>query len=305
MSGIGAPQHSGIPIGEEARPPFAVLPDPKTLFAHRAERLRDLARSHELGAYLTLLAGIASAQHRVQDNLPEPELPPEDVRERARHFAMPPLDRARFAPDAAFRATLERLLDLLRAVPMPEMARTALDRLTWLEEAGRDAMMRDVLTESIPMAELAEHTFVAAALQVHFARMAAPLDATSLVPIADGACPVCGGPPVASLIVGWQNAHGTRFCACSLCATLWNYVRIKCVLCGSTDGISYREIAGGTGHVKAEACEKCRGYVKILHQHNEPALEPVADDVATLALDLLVRDTGFRRGAFNPYLLGY
>ena len=305
MSGIGAPRPDTIPIGNEAKPPFAVLPEPGTLFAHRAERLRDLARSHDLAAYLTLLAGIASAQHRVQEGLAEPELPPEDARDRAHQFAMPPLDRARFAPDAAFRTTFERLLDLLRAVPMPDMARGALDRLTWLEEAGRDAMMRDVLAESIPMAELAEHTFVAAALQVHFARMAARLDAAALVPIADGACPACGGPPVASLVVGWQGAHGTRFCACSLCATLWNYVRIKCVLCGSTEGIAYQEIAGGTGHVKAETCDKCRGYVKILQQQNEPALEPVADDVATLALDLLVRDTGFRRGAFNPYLLGY
>jgi len=305
MSGIGAPRPDTIPIGSEAKPPFAVLPEPATLFAHRAERLRDLARSHELAAYLTLLAGIASAQHRAQEGLAEPELPPRDVRDRAHQFAMPPLDRARFAPDTAFRATLDRLLDLLRAVPMPEMARAALDRLSWLEEAARDAMMRDVLAESIPMAELAEHTFVAAALQVHFARMAARLDAVALVPVADGACPVCGGPPVASLVVGWQGAHGTRFCACSLCATLWSYVRIKCVLCGSTEGIAYQEIAGGAGHVKAETCNKCRSYVKILQQQNDPALEPVADDVASLALDLLVREAGFRRGAFNPYLLGY
>ena len=29
------------------------------------------------------------------------------------------------------------------------------------------------------------------------------------------------------------------------------------------------------------------------------------DDVATLALDLLVRDLGFRRGGVNPFLVGY
>ncbi len=33
--------------------------------------------------------------------------------------------------------------------------------------------------------------------------------------------------------------------------------------------------------------------------------DPVADDVASLGLDLLVREKGFRRGAFNPFLLGY
>ncbi len=38
---------------------------------------------------------------------------------------------------------------------------------------------------------------------------------------------------------------------------------------------------------------------------NRASLEPIADDVATLGLDMLVREAGYRRGAFNPYLLGY
>jgi len=45
--------------------------------------------------------------------------------------------------------------------------------------------------------------------------------------------------------------------------------------------------------------------VKILHQHKDPSLDPVADDVATLALDLLLRDLGYRRGAVDAFLLGY
>ena len=57
--------------------------------------------------------------------------------------------------------------------------------------------------------------------------------------------------------------------------------------------------------MKAETCESCRGYVKIMHQHKDPALDPVADDVATLGLDLLVREAGYRRGGVNPFLLGY
>jgi FdhE protein len=42
-----------------------------------------------------------------------------------------------------------------------------------------------------------------------------------------------------------------------------------------------------------------------LHQRDDAGLDPVADDVATLALDILLRDTGFQRGAVNPFLLGY
>jgi FdhE protein len=45
--------------------------------------------------------------------------------------------------------------------------------------------------------------------------------------------------------------------------------------------------------------------VKILHHQNDRSLDPVADDVATLALDLLLRQSGYRRGSVNPFLLGY
>jgi FdhE protein len=142
-------------------------------------------------------------------------------------------------------------------------------------------------------------------LQVHFARQAAHLDAAALVPVGDGVCPACGAAPVASAIVGWSGAHGARFCTCSLCATQWHVVRVKCVLCASTAGIAYQELEGGDPNVKAETCENCRCYVKIMYQHKDMALEPMADDVGSLGLDLLLREGGYRRGAVNPFLLGY
>jgi FdhE protein len=107
------------------------------------------------------------------------------------------------------------------------------------------------------------------------------------------------------MVVGWNGAHGTRFCSCSLCGTLWNYVRAKCTLCGSTEEISFQAIEAGPETVKAETCSSCHGYVKILYQDKMPAADPIADDVATLGLDLLVRELNFRRGGVNPFLIGY
>ncbi|WP_394887024.1 formate dehydrogenase accessory protein FdhE [Mesorhizobium sp. AaZ16] len=291
-------------IGEVSAPPFARLPDPSLLFARRAQRLAGLAEGHQLGAYLRFLAAVSNAQHHIQDGLPDPEAPDIDARERARSFGMPPLDRNKPAA-AALSETLERLVIAASTIDKPEAATGALDRLKQAGPSERDGMVRNVLADAIPMEALAEHVYVAAALQVHFTRLAGCLDAAALVPVGDGACPVCGGPPVSSMIVGWHGAHGSRFCACSLCGTLWNYVRIKCTLCGSTKGIGYQEIEGGPGTVKAETCKACGCYVKILHQHKDPALDPVADDVATLGLDLLVREGGYRRGSFNPFLIGY
>ena len=201
---------------------------------------------------------------------------------------MPPLDRDRFAADRGARGDARRASSRSpRDIEMPAAAAAALARVTRRRSAGarRDGRAPCSPT-SIPVEALAEHVFVAAALQVHFARLAAGLDAAALVPVGDGACPGLRRP--AGRLDGRRlaGAHGARFCGCALCGTLWNYVRIKCTLCGSTKGIGYQEIEGGAGTVKAETCDACRGYVKILHQNKDPALDPVADDVATLGLDL-------------------
>src|SRR5262245_54212976 len=123
MSNAGAPRHDPVPIGEVARPPFARLPDPLTLFRARSERFHVLARKHELAPYLQFMAGLAEAQHRIQDELPEPDLPEADVIARAREFGMPPLDRSQFVSGPAIEATLDRLFSLAGEIDMPQPAR--------------------------------------------------------------------------------------------------------------------------------------------------------------------------------------
>ena len=305
MAKGGVPRADPTQIGDVATPVFARLPDPALLFRTRGERFTTLARGHDLKPYLLFLAGLSDAQHRVQEGLPNAEPPEAESRSRAREFGMPPLDRGRFTADPVLEATLGGLLALAGAIEMPPTAAEALARVRDASDLLSDTMIRSVLDVSIPVEALAEHAFVAAALQVHFARLAARLDAAALVPVGDGVCPVCGSPPTATMIVGWLGAHGARYCGCSLCGTLWNYVRVKCVLCASTKGIAYKEVEGSAGTVKAETCTSCRGYVKIMQQHKDPAVEIVADDVASLALDLLMRDTDFRRGGVNAFLLGY
>lgn len=305
MSRVGTPEPDPSVIGNIAKPPFARLPDPQTLFAARAARFRMLAEGHDLAAYLRFLADLCDAQSAIQDGLPDPEMPAADVLERAKTHTMPPLDRGRFTPDAAFAATFERLLTAADAIAMPDAARAALERLKAADADAHEAMRQNVLADAIPVEAIAEHVFVAAALQVHFARLASRLDVKSLDSVGDGVCPSCGGAPSASLVENWKGAGGIRFCACSLCATDWNYIRARCTLCGSTKSIKLQEVEGSGGTIKAETCDECRGYVKVLYRQKNEALDPVADDVATLGLDLLVRELGFRRGAVNPFLIGY
>ncbi len=72
--------------------------------------------------------------------------------------------------------------------------------------------------------------------------------------------------------------------------------------CGKNEKISFRQLAG-TSYLRAECCESCKGYSKVFYIEKARTLEPLADDLASLGLDLLVGEEGFAR-APNPFVLG-
>ncbi len=292
-------------IGEVSEPPFAVLPKPDAIFAARAKRLRTYAQVSPMKPYLEFVAAVTDAQLTIIPGLPIVAMRDADDAAQAATFGLPQIDRARITVDDALTTTLDRLFDNLSSIDMPVPAAEALERVAHCDITQRERMVRDVLDNALSLDELAEHSYIAAGLQVHLVRLASQLDATTLVPVGDGVCPSCGGAPVASVIVEWVNAHGSRFCVCSLCATLWYYVRVRCCSCGTTKGIGYQEIEGGNGTIKAETCDECRTYVKVMYQNKDLTIDPVADDIGTLALDMLMSKGPYRRAAFNPFLLSY
>jgi FdhE protein len=294
-----------IAAGEVAKPPFAVLPDPRLRFMAQAERFKRLAPGHELEGYLRFLGTLSEAQHLCQDGLAEAVLPPKFDIETAYDHGMPPVSIGRFDPDSVASETLGGIVERLAQSEIPAESLLAVESIRAMPEEERARIMHGVLMSEFPPEELAQHVLAAAALQVHFARLAMQLEANRLTPVAPGACPACGGAPVASLVVAWPKVQGYRYCCCSLCGTKWNVPRITCVLCGSDKGIAYHGIEGGSDAIKAETCEECHGYLKIFHQHKDQMLDPVADDVASLGLDILLRGEGYRRGSANPFLLGY
>jgi len=113
-------------------------------------------------------------------------------------------------------------------------------------------------------------------------------------------CPRCGGPPVAGLLLGDDRL---RYLVCALCATEWHHTRAQCVLCHGSGALDYRSVEGDPGPARAEACRACRAWLKLLDVERAPRLEPVADDVATLRLDLLMAEEGLPRLGWNLYLV--
>ena len=86
MSDTGAPKAGLINIGEEAKPPFAVLPDLSRVFKARSERFAELAQGHQLAPYLEFLSKLTAAQHSVMGALPPaPALDPEQTAKALAH----------------------------------------------------------------------------------------------------------------------------------------------------------------------------------------------------------------------------
>jgi FdhE protein len=113
--------------------------------------------------------------------------------------------------------------------------------------------------------------------------------------------------PVASIIRTEQPYQGYRFLHCALCATEWHMVRVMCTQCQATKDIGYSSIEGAgddgpAAAVRAESCDTCHTYRKIVYREKDSSVDPVADDLATVTLDLLMTEAGYHRGGGNPLL---
>jgi FdhE protein len=292
-------------IGGVPKAPFAFVPEPVKLFQTRARRFAFLAETSRLAPYLAFLGKLSMLQARLAATLPPVEPIAADALRRAVANAMPPIDRARLAADPLLGETLTALCAGARGIEMPEQAALALDAVAAAGGDDRHWLLGNILSDAIPEDSAAAHLFAGAAVQVHLARLAATLDAEALAPVRTGVCPACGGRPVTSSITGAMGIENLRYATCSCCAARWNEVRIKCLCCGSTKGVSYRSVETVEATVKAEICADCNHWIKILHEVKNPTLDPVADDVGSLGLDVLMKETGIVRGGVNIYLAGY
>jgi len=286
-------------IGISGSVPFVRVPDPTGLFADRAARLVEAAPGHPLEAYLRFVAEIARAQSVIQARFPAPAVPDAADQALRSEHGMPPLSRHSLEADPDLDASLLALLAEIDLSTAPEASAAARDALRAASREDRLDLAVQVFEGALPVDRIAECVFVSAALQVRLAGQAARLDTKTLKPVADGVCPCCGGAPVASVIVSWTPADKARYLSCSLCGTYWNHVRIRCTACGDGEGVSYYGLDEVSKDVQVETCTTCHSYIKHLHQHRAPALDPVADDIASYGLDLKIAEDGFRRAGLN------
>ncbi len=272
---FAAPQRGDIP--------HLRIPTGPEHFRRRAARLAALAPGHAAGDYLVFLSGIAAAQAQAWGRVPVPEA---EVAIRAQPRA------------GVWRQALEAVLAGVNLAPAPAATHAAVARLRLLANPELDALADRVRLGELEEEDAALAPFVGAALQVVHTSIAARLAVESVPRSPDGWCPVCGSPPVAGVVL---PDGGLRYLACSMCGSEWHRTRVQCVGCGEGGGLTYFVIEPEYPAVRAEACSRCRTYLKLFYLERDPLADPFADDIATLALDLRVVAEGYARAGVSCF----
>ncbi len=318
------------------------MPQRAEVFSARAARLRQLADGHPLGDYLRLMAALVDAQQRVLDNFQAERPSPESIAQAQQHCmplvpATGGYEVGRWQP-----LLTPLLDAVAAQPGLPAAVRGVLDRVRATDPAQLEAGAQALLAGHGKGVDSASAPFLMAALQVLWTGVASTFAASDVPMLdVPNVCPVCGTLPVASVVRIGGAHEGYRYLACGLCATEWHMVRVKCTHCEASEHVAYHVVdkggdaasssaetldapVAGTGEIlkgedgrpkldeaakrvasspiRAESCDDCHSYRKIFYQDKDPFVEPVADDLASLALDVLMGEAGYARANGNPLL---
>ncbi len=148
-----------------------------------------------------------------------------------------------------------------------------------------------------------EQFFPKVALQPYAQRLAEigvrPVDRD--LPQRKFACPFCGGPPQLSVLQSAGDADGGgRRLVCATCFTAWPLRRVLCAHCGEEDERRLGYFHGPPfDHLRVDACETCRHYLKTVDLTRLGIAVPIVDEVAGAALDLWALDRGYEKIELN------
>ncbi|TLZ42925.1 MAG: formate dehydrogenase accessory protein FdhE [Bacillati bacterium ANGP1] len=283
------------------------FPERTCVFSARAQRLRQLAEAgapgHAIGDYLRLMAVMADAQQLVLGSF-EAAAPTAHQLARAATHRMPVIHASSWPRAPYWREVVTQLCGAVAAArDAPAGVRATCEQLQSAPAPALETQADALLGGRTEAVDVGGAPFLMAALQVYWVTLASRLLPDQVPGLeVPGLCPACGTLPVASIVRAEARSEGYRFLHCALCATEWHLVRITCSQCQSTANIAYHSIEGDSGAVRAESCDQCHTYRKILYQEKDTNVDPVADDLGSLALDLLMSEAGYHRGSGNPLL---
>lgn len=114
-----------------------------------------------------------------------------------------------------------------------------------------------------------------------------------------GYCPICGSPPLLSLL---KEEAGKRYLVCSFCGWEWQVERLFCPFCHNKvqDSLHYFYAEGEEAY-RIDLCDQCHQYIKTIDLRKLAEPDLVLEDIATLHLDILASQKGYRRPFPNPW----
>jgi FdhE protein len=294
----------GNPSGGVKAPEPIVIPDPGRRFARTAERLDGLADGHAAQGWLAFMAEVARAQAAAATTLPTPRALDKTDVAHAVAARIPPIAADGHRRDASWRDGLATLLKSFDATMFPSSTAAAIAELRERDAIETERLADAFLRGGVDRADAGAVFWIAAALQVYFARLAATLRAADLRLLERrDLCPCCGSTSSASVITASGQNPGARYLYCSLCSTAWHHTRAICIVCGDARTLSLRGVEGDSGLARAETCDECQAYGKVFYQAKDTRVDAYADDLATLGLDMMVGEAGWSRHAPHPLLL--
>ncbi len=115
-------------------------------------------------------------------------------------------------------------------------------------------------------------------------------------------CPLCGARPLLGVLRP-EGDGGKRFLLCVFCSQEWEFRRILCATCGEeAEGKLPVYVAEQLPHIRVEACDTCKFYLRTLDLTKDGHSIPLVDDLAAIPLTLWAHEHGYSR--LQPNLLG-
>ena len=118
-------------------------------------------------------------------------------------------------------------------------------------------------------------------------------------------CPFCGGRAQVSVLRTREPSaeSGGRELLCSTCLTAWPFKRVLCANCGEERPalLGYFHTPA-YDHVRIEACDTCKSYIKGVDLTRLGLAVPLVDEVAAAPLDVWAHEHGYTKIELN--LLG-
>ncbi|WP_386693681.1 formate dehydrogenase accessory protein FdhE [Lonepinella sp. MS14435] len=289
------PENEIKQVANSYQQPPLLFTNVKNLYERRAKRLRDLAKDHPFANYLEFAANIAEAQLLIlQENpLIKPEIDFSEIQ---------PLNIKNWQRSSQWRDYLATLLCEIRSIANEQMLGT-IDSLEKASSSELEQFANQLLAQDYAHVSSDKAVFIWAALSLYWVQLTQYIPHSAHQESSEGLhhCPVCQSVPVSS-VIHFGAEQGLRYLHCSLCESEWNVVRAKCTNCDQSKELEYWLLDSEQSAVRAESCGECHSYLKILYQEKDPYVEAVADDLASIFLDIEMEEKGFARSGLNPFI---